>query len=403
MSSEPFIRRVRLRNYKSIGACDVQLGPLVFLVGPNGAGKSNFLDGLRFVADSLRASLDHALRDRGGLNEVRRISTGHPRHFGIRLDFRLPDARTGSYAFEIAAASEGAYTVKSEQCVIHASGNGARQESFHVRRGTVESTINPHPAAVADRLYLVNASGLAPFRPVYDALSQMGFYNLNPDRIRDLQAPDPSEVLARDGSNIASVLERIQSRDQESMTRINEYLSKVVSGVQGVDPEALGPKLTLRFRQEIKGAPNPWRFFAANMSDGTLRAAGVLVALFQGAKAAQRVPLVGIEEPEVALHPAASAVLYDALREASSQTQVLVTSHSPELLDNPTITEAELLSVVAEGNETKIGPLDEAGKKALREHLYTAGELLKMDQLEPEPSARTLEPDQLKLFDEGTL
>ncbi len=61
----PFIRRVTIRNYKSIAASQVSLQPLMFLVGPNGAGKSNFLDALRFVTDSLRTSLDHALREVG--------------------------------------------------------------------------------------------------------------------------------------------------------------------------------------------------------------------------------------------------------------------------------------------------------------------------------------------------
>ena len=77
------LTRVKLRNYKSIAACDVAPAQLSFLVGPNGSGKSNFLDALRFIADSLRFSIDHALRDRGGINEVRRRSGGHPTHFGF--------------------------------------------------------------------------------------------------------------------------------------------------------------------------------------------------------------------------------------------------------------------------------------------------------------------------------
>ncbi|MFZ4849374.1 MAG: AAA family ATPase [Caldilinea sp.] len=72
--SQPFIRKVTIRNYKSIAACQVELQNLMFLVGRNGAGKSNFLDALRFVADALRTSLDHALRDRGTIKEVRRRS-----------------------------------------------------------------------------------------------------------------------------------------------------------------------------------------------------------------------------------------------------------------------------------------------------------------------------------------
>jgi predicted ATPase len=65
--SPAFLRRVRLKNYKSIATCDVRLGRLVALVGRNGSGKSNFLDSLRFVADGLTTTLDHALRERGGL------------------------------------------------------------------------------------------------------------------------------------------------------------------------------------------------------------------------------------------------------------------------------------------------------------------------------------------------
>ncbi len=56
MKGSTFLKRVVLKNYKSIAFCDVSLGPLVFLVGPNGAGKSNFVDALRFVGDGLRSA-----------------------------------------------------------------------------------------------------------------------------------------------------------------------------------------------------------------------------------------------------------------------------------------------------------------------------------------------------------
>ena len=85
-----------------------------------------------------------------------------------------------------------------------------QDEYFHVQNGKVtETSVEVAPAAVTDRLYLVNASGLEEFRPVYEAFSQMGFYSLNLDKIRDLQAPDPGDLLIRDGSNLASVLARL--------------------------------------------------------------------------------------------------------------------------------------------------------------------------------------------------
>ena len=98
---------MRLKHYKSITACDVELGSLTFLLGPNGAGKSNFLDALRLVSDSLRGSLDHALRERGGISEVRQRSGGHPKHFGVRLEFCLPNGTRGHYAFEVGAKRDG--------------------------------------------------------------------------------------------------------------------------------------------------------------------------------------------------------------------------------------------------------------------------------------------------------
>ncbi len=373
------LHRVRLRNYKSIAACDVTLGELTFLVGPNGSGKSNFLDALRFVRDSLRTSLDHALRERGGIQEVRRRSGGHPRHFGVRLDWRLPDGTSGHYGFKIAAQAHGAYEVRQEDCSVQGRVHG----EFRVRGGKVVKAHPPGPAAASDRLYLVSASGLPPFRGVYEALSRMGFYNLNPDRIRDLQDPHSGDLLERDGSNLTSVLWQLETSAPDRKQRVEEYLSNLVPGLHGVDVIEMGPKETLEFRQSVAGAKHPWRFLAANMSDGTLRALGILVCLFQaGNRGHPKTPLVGIEEPEVALHPAAAGVLLDALREAAQTCQVVVTTHSPDLLDSENVPTEAILAVEAEEGATRIAPVDEAGRSAIRDRLYTPGELLRMNQLQ---------------------
>jgi predicted ATPase len=379
-----FLTRVRIRNYKSIGECEVALGPLTFLVGPNGAGKSNFIDALRFVADSLRTTLDHALRERGGIKEVRRRSGGHPTHFELRLDFRTAAGGCGSYAFRVGAKAGGGFEVLAEDCIVgDAAAPLLGKEAFYrVRSGKVEMNIGVPPAASPDRLYLVNVSGLEQFRPVYEALSRMGFYNLNPDVIRTLQPPDAGDILARDGGNIPSVLSQLALQRPDVKARIEEYLGKVVPGVRGVDRKSLGPRETLELRQDIAGAKEAWRFFAANMSDGTLRVLGVLVALFQGA-GGRRVPLVGIEEPELALHPGAFGVLRDSLRDASLATQVLVTSHSPDLLDDSSIPPESILAVSSESGSTLVAPPDAPSMSALREKLYTPGELLRLNQLVP--------------------
>ena len=256
------------------------------------------------------------------------------------------------------------------------------------------------PAAASDRLFLVAVSGLPEFRSLYDALSHMGFYNLNPDEIRDLQPADAGEILRRDGGNLASVLSLLKTENPEARQRIVDFLSKVVPGVLDVSVKHVQKKETLEFRQKVGSNEDPWRFFAENMSDGTLRALGVLTALFQSANgAAKRIPLVGIEEPETAVHPGAAGVLRDALRAAADSTQVLVTSHSPELLDDKDVSDDWVLAVVSENGETKIGPLNEADRSLVRERLFTAGELLKQGSLTPDLEAiRQTPPEQLELF-----
>lgn len=398
-----FVRTAQITNYKSIARCRVDLNDLMLLVGPNGAGKSNFLDALRFVSDALNTTLEQALRDRGGIQSVRRRSRGHPTHFGIRLDLNLLDNRSASYAFKIAAQQKGTFSVQREACRITPGLNGLA-DYFVVEEGRVTDASSAIPTAVeADRLGLVAISGLPEFRPVYDALRRMGFYNLNPERIRDLQEPDPGQLLARDGRNLAAVIRELgRFESGRVLEQASEHLQAVVPGVVGVAHRPLGPKETIEFRQEVTGDPNPWRFMAAEMSDGTLRALGILVAAFQANMNGQRrVSLVGIEEPEVALHPGAAEIIAEVMLLASQTVQVLATTHSPDLLNHKAIRDEHLLAVSVEGGETVIGPVDKDVRSMLRDKLYSAGELLSQAPITPDMEVVAENSRQLRLFEQG--
>jgi len=395
-----FLQKVALQNYKSIETCNVSLHPLTLVVGPNGSGKSNFVDALRLVSDSLRTTLEHALRERGGIKEVRRRSRGHPTHFGIRLDFLLHGKVSASYAFEVGALPKGAFRVQREECYVLKSSQQSIATFFVVENGVLKDASTDMRSKVEpDRLYLTVVSALSEFRAVYDALSRMGFYNLNPEKIRELQEPDAGELLARDGNNITSVLRRLRSEDPGKVKRIERYLEAVVPGIVGAEPRQLGPKETLLFRQTVVGDKNPWQFMASSMSDGTLRVLGVLVAALQAnGKQRATIPLVGIEEPELAVHPGATTVLLDALREASLRTQILLTTHSPDLLDNESVTPDMILSVTSHLGVTRIAEVDEATRTSIRKRLYTAGELLRLGQIEPDSKALNRVPKQINLF-----
>lgn len=379
------VQRLRLRNYRSVRDCDIALQPgVTFLVGPNGAGKSNILDGLRFISDSLNTTLGQAMRARGGAVEL--IHRGVPRvsTTAIEITFTSPLA-AGRYAVQLGPVG-AALGVVDEQCSIRDAAGA--EHTFSVVAGSVASTDPALPVPDADRLYLVTAANLPVFRPVYDALATMAFYNLDPAAMRQVLKADATAMLARDGGNVASVLLHMAKEMPAAKQAVEEYLGVVVPGIVGVDREDLGARETVVFRQ-LSGAEIA-HFSPDAMSDGTLRALGLLVALFQpGSRSLSS--LVGVEEPEAGLHPVAAGALYEAFRFAADRRQIVVTSHSADLLDNDEISPGELLAVLSKDGETVVGAIDALNRDTILAGLSTPGDLLRQGHLTPDdqPPARS--------------
>lgn len=388
-----FLTRVVLRNYRNIAACEVSPGPLTFLVGPNGAGKGNFLDALRFVADSLRQSVDDAFRERGGVAMVPRQGAGSASSFGLRIEFELT-GRTGHFAFEIEPQGRGGYRIRREECVL-SEPDGASRHYRTVDGAVRSSNIARPPVPGPGRFYLSRASLAPEFRPVHDALSRMGFYNFDPQAMRNPRRSDGGDRLARDGGNLAGVFSRLADRDPGIVERIGHYLAAAVDGVEGVETRRFGAEDRLELLQRTGAAQGLARFESAAMSDGTLGLLAVLTGIFQGAGNPAGPRLIAFEEPEAALHPRAAAVLVSGLQDAAERAQVLVTTHSGDLFDRDDFPEAEVLPVAARNGVCRIGPMDEVGRTAVADGLYNIGELLRMDLLAPAEEPSPVRPPEL--------
>jgi predicted ATPase len=397
------ITRVKLKNYKSIVSCDVELRPLTILVGPNGSGKSNFVDALRFVSEALTVGLDQAIRNRGNIFHIlSEASWPGTATFSVELDFELGMDISGRYGLAIGAIDEnGEFTVRQEELVLNDGIQPTGATLFSVNddglmsvqwpsRGDDDERSDHRPASdivdlwLPDSLFLATYSRGSEARPVFDLLRSMAFYNPAPSVMGIPREHEPGIRLSPDGANVASVLRRIEATKPETFWRINQYLSRVLPGLETVAGRDLGGYDSLEFRQRLAGRDDPCTFTPRQMSDGTLRALGVLVALFQGRMGGKSLTsMVGIEEPEAGLHPAVGDALFNALVDASYTTQVLVTTHSADLLQSSDLDTDSLLAVVAEDGVTRIGPIDDVGRSVLRDRLFTAGELLQMEQLRP--------------------
>jgi predicted ATPase len=377
------LTRVKLKDYRSIATCDVELQRFTLLVGPNGAGKSNFLDSLRFLVHSMHAPLEQALEVRSGIKSVlRKLPKGRmSSRFSIGVEFIDAEGRAGTYSLTVSSGVDGASNIEREECRV------GDDDHFALVGQSLSHSALSAPAFTGDRPALVAFGAQPAFAPVFNLIAGMTFYSPNPEKMRQPTSAGPGKVLSRDASNAADVLARLQREKPRLVERIRGYLQSFNPEFQDVTVTETDNYRWLAFRPSRN--PSDWRFNSSDVSDGTLRAMGILLAIFQSGSGINPISLVGLEEPENNLHPAAAGVLLDALLEASISVPVIASTHSADMLDRKDLPDNSLLAVALQDGETIIGPIDDIGKSILHKHLYTAGELLRTNQLTPNKTIGT--------------
>lgn len=388
MSQEPFIQKLTLRNFRSIRNETVTFANPLFLVGRNGSGKSNFVDALAFLSECVASPLVSVIDRRGGLGRLLRAEYEPPfhlLHLGFRVDFNEvgTSIEGGHYAVAMRRSITTDIEVVHEQCVV-ALNNGSRR--WFDRTGSTFRT-NLHglnPSVDPEALALPIVGGTAELSSLIKEFGAVRVYNIEPNRLRDIQDPDSGLILKRDGSNTASVIQQLRSRNKDATARISQLLSPVVPGIDSIEATKLGNKIDLIFIHELKGYDaDMWPIFSASdMSDGTLRALGFVAAALQESAPS----LMAIEEPEATIHPGALDTIANIIEIAALRSQVVITTHSPDLLDTKWIQPENLRVVEWENGATHISELGEAPVKALQQHLMGAGELLRANALDAAPS-----------------
>ena len=155
-------------------------------------------------------------------------------------------------------------------------------------------------------------------------------------------------------------------------------LTTIVPNTKKVQPIKHGKKLTLEFTQQW-GQKKRLKFESFSMSDGTSRALGLLAAVYQR----PRPSVLVIEEPEATIHPGTLGAILDLLYHASRHMQVIVTMHSPDVLEAEWLEAKHLRIVHWQEGATRILPLAAGTEEALNERLMSAGELLRSNALRP--------------------
>jgi predicted ATPase len=401
------IRTLRLANFRSLAPC-VELTldhfepTMVVLAGLNGSGKSNVLDAFRFIADALHGGLDLALVERLGFSMVSRWSRGRPRDvtLGVAVeDLAGHDWRWGfgltadadhefRVKFEYGAASASsrevlrkfdweAFDAESVEPQAVASDTSTPRREFSIRDGRWDI----RPAGLTAEppvreLFLPLMAQLNPeWKPFVDFVGGSVVYSIHPDTLRRPQAPDPHQPMRRRGENWASVLRTLQSSGARNDFRA--AMARIVPDLDDFRVSAVGGYLAPEFRHGEVNGRERW-LTAAQESDGTLRTAALLTALLQ-----EPLPtLLGIEEPELMVHVGVLPLLVEYIEQAATRTQVVLSTHSADLLDHVPM---QCIRVVERDEEgTSIHPVSPDQARLVQAHLTTAGALLREEGLQGE-------------------
>jgi type I restriction enzyme M protein len=370
-------RRVEVWNYRSIEHARVDLAPFSVLVGPNGSGKSNFADVPVFVRD-VGVDASSAVQRRGGIAAVRRATPGEPAE--IRIEVRAAASRGAldtdfdAHSMSLQSGVQGAWRFVHERVEVVEGG----EAKLALNRTDGELQLLPPLDQTPYRPLRVGATASAMVlarqlvfvqRPT--ALGSVHRIRLNTDAMRSPQIVAEAVRLDESGSNIATALQSMTPTARENVVRA---MAKIIPGLVALSTEILDRFAILRFVQ-VQGGGSTAAFSATEMSEGALRALGILIA----AEQMEPDELLIIEEPEVSIHASAAEMLVEVLKRASERGAVLLTTHSADLLD--AARDEEILVCDYQEGTTRIGPLASAQREIVEEGLFSVAELLRSERL----------------------
>lgn len=401
---EAVVTRLRASNFRSIESIDLELGRLNVFVGQNGVGKSNIIDVLRFVRDCLTRGVDQALLDRGGMAAVRRLG---PQSADSDIEIELGCTfiqHEVVYGFALTKDSRTEYKVREERLQVRNTDSDEAGAVLHLSNGQwsgdaieIANVIQLHSypdselhALKAWWMYLtgMTADAASAVLATIDLLTNLSFYNINPESLRTPQQIVSESPFDEKGRNLAAVLRSVKRLNGPELQDIEGALARLVDGLYTFRISNVGSYLTTQLLYDFGGSPPQDEEIArptlvsdlAQESDGTIRILSILAALYQQPSR----PLVVIEEPEINIHPGALGVIADLLQEASLRSQILVTTHNPDLVEH---FEPNVLRVVEKTDGvTQVGPVAHDQQEAIRKMLFSTAEIMKLEGLRREPA-----------------
>jgi predicted ATPase len=336
--------KVYLANWRNFTQVDVPLQQRMFLVGPNASGKSNLLDVFRFLRDLVRVGggLEQAVADRGGISRLRSLVAR--RYPEIVIDVQVEDNGEIIWRYRIGIVQDNNSRPLLKEERVWKSGklllerpNKQDNEDKELLRQTHLEQINSNRG----------------FREIANFFNTTRYYHIVPQLIRDPERSVGRKFDPFGGDFLEQIASSPKKTQESRLRRIQNALRVAVPQLQELtqykDDRGV-PHLRAKYDHwRSRGA---WQT-EADFSDGTLRLMGLLWALLDGTG-----PLI-LEEPELSLHSEVASNVPQMMAsiqksQKKQARQILVSTHSSDLLRDPGIAPDEVLLLRPTAGGTKV-------------------------------------------------
>lgn len=346
------ISKLKLFNWKNFHSCEVNIQNRCFIVGANAAGKSNFLDVFRFLRDIVKqgGGFQSAVSARGGVTSIRSLSAHAQTNISIYAEFSKKGETTPKWSYLLDFKHRSGGIDKSQAVIIKEQVYSFAEQKYLVDRGEGDSDEDAESLLYT---YLEQSVANKSFREIRDALNSIEYLNVIPELVRhDSRLSSPEDYYGR------NLLYRMSLLNEQTikayMLKINEVMKYVVPQLHHIqfekDKNGM-PHLVARYKHwRANGAKQD----ESSFSDGTLRMIGFLFAMLDGNGT------ILLEEPEINLHSKVVAQMpeFIAKIQRTRKRQVILTTHSYDILSNEGIRGTEVLYLKNEKDGTKIVNLD---------------------------------------------
>lgn len=332
------ITRLAASNWRNFKNIEFDIGDRLFIVGPNAAGKSNLLDIFRFLSDlsSPGGGLASAIDKRGGFGKVRSLFARNNARGRIVLNITLSNG-DDRWEYHLAIRSEG----KGKNRPLVDEERVTMNGSVVLRR---PDSRDDGDEELLTQTHLEQISANHAFRPVAEYLTRIQYFHLVPQIIRDATrvTTAPEDPF---GSSFIAQMNATAPRTRDAcLRRMQDALQAAVPGFESlsIETDAAGtPHLVAGYKN---WRSTPSRQNESEFSDGTLRLIGLLWSII---KAPASPGILLLEEPELSLNNAIVRILPTVLATVrrSSDLQILLSTHAPEILNDEGVHPSEVLVI----------------------------------------------------------